>query len=188
MVDCGIISSNGREPYGRLTISTIFIGWRRRTFGSTCKKVLNAFPGIRVINGYGPTENTTFTTCYVMEEESQVGTRVPIGKPISKTQVYILNENMQPVNNGTAGELYTGGDGVALGYLNRKELTAEKFVSNPFGTQLGKLYRTGDLVRQLPNGNLEFLGRIDSQVKIRGYRIELGEVESCLRQYPGLRM
>ncbi|HFU7084348.1 TPA: amino acid adenylation domain-containing protein [Bacillus cereus] len=151
------------------------------------KKVLNAFPGIRVINGYGPTENTTFTTCYVMEEESQVGTRVPIGKPISKTQVYILNENMQPVNNGTAGELYTGGDGVALGYLNRKELTAEKFVSNPFGTQLGKLYRTGDLVRQLPNGNLEFLGRIDSQVKIRGYRIELGEVESCLRQYPGIK-
>ncbi|HEX5748967.1 MAG TPA: amino acid adenylation domain-containing protein [Archangium sp.] len=141
-----------------------------------------------LVNGYGPTENTTFTCCYPMSEVSQVGHTVSIGTPISNTQVYLLDAWMQPVPAGVAGELYTGGDGLASGYLNRPELTAEKFVPNPFSSEPGgRLYRTGDLARYLPDGRIEFLGRIDNQVKVRGFRIELGEVESVLAQNPQVR-
>ncbi len=136
-----------------------------------------------VINGYGPTENTTFTCCYRMESEEQVGQPVPIGRPISNTSVYVVDQNMQIVPPGVVGELYTGGDGLARGYLNRPQLTAERFVPNPFSTQMGsRLYRTGDRVRFLADGRLEFVGRLDQQVKVRGYRIELGEIEHLLEQ------
>jgi acyl-coenzyme A synthetase/AMP-(fatty) acid ligase/acyl carrier protein len=147
-------------------------------------KALAALPGIRIINGYGPTENTTFTCCHVMTEPLESET-VPIGVPITGTQVYVLDENLRPVPGHEAGELFTGGDGVALGYLGRPEQTAERFVPDPFGPRPGgRLYRTGDLVRRLPDGTVEFLGRADNQVKIRGFRIEPGEVEAALLARP----
>ena len=149
------------------------------------QRFLGATPDCRLINGYGPTENTTFTCCHTVEA-GQDGP-VPIGRPIANTCVYILDRNRQPVPVGVAGELYAGGDGLALGYLNRAALTAEKFVSVtlPSG-QTVRLYRTGDLVRYRPNGAIEFLGRADTQLKIRGYRIEAGEIETAIRQYPGI--
>ncbi|MFN6470894.1 MAG: amino acid adenylation domain-containing protein [Nostoc sp. SerVER01] len=135
-------------------------------------------------NLYGPTEvciNTTFSTC-------QPGIKqkiVPIGHPISNNQIYILDQNLQPVPIGVPGELHIGGAGLARGYLNRSELTAEKFIPNPFNNSKSeRLYKTGDLARYLPDGNIEFLGRIDNQVKIRGLRIELGEIEGVLNQHP----
>ncbi len=150
------------------------------------KKALELLNGCRLINGYGPTENTTFTACYTIPAAFSGEHSVPIGRPISNTQCYVLDECMQPVPIGVPGELYTGGDGLALGYLNQPGLTAEKFVPNPF--QAGtRLYKTGDLVRYLADGNLEFLGRQDFQVKIRGFRVELGEIEAVLGQHPLVR-
>ncbi|MGI0491591.1 amino acid adenylation domain-containing protein [Alkalinema pantanalense CENA528] len=146
-------------------------------------------PDTQLINGYGPTESTTFTCCYrIPRPLDPTWTSIPIGTPIGNTQVYVLDDQMQPVAMGVVGELYIGGDGLARGYLNRPELTAERFVSNPFrADSQAKLYKTGDLVRHLPDGNLEFIGRTDHQVKIRGYRIELGEIETVLSQQPGVR-
>ena len=149
------------------------------------KKVLQELKGCILINGYGPTENTTFTCCYPITEPSLVGNTVPIGRPIANTQVYLLNAQLQPVPIGVPGELYIGGDGLARGYLNRPDLTAQKFIGNPFSDNPSdRLYKTGDLARYLPDGNIEFLGRIDNQVKIRGFRIELGEIEAVLAQHP----
>jgi amino acid adenylation domain-containing protein len=146
-----------------------------------------ALPGVRIINGYGPTENTTFTCCQVVERDSDLSPSVPIGRPISNTQVYVLDGQRQPVPVGVPGELYAGGDGVALGYLNQPELTAEWFVPNPFSSRPGsRLYRTGDFVRWRSDGSLEFLGRFDDQVKIRGFRVELNEVETALRRLPAV--
>lgn len=139
-------------------------------------------------NIYGPTENTTFTSWYQIDTIFKQGEKVPIGKPISNTQTYVLNEYMQPVPPGVPGELYIGGEGLAYGYINQPELTAEKFVPNPYSNRQGqRLYKTGDVVRCLPDGNIEFLGRVDDQVKIRGYRIELGEVENTLNQHPNVQ-
>ena len=147
-------------------------------------KALGALPGTRIINGYGPTENTTFTCCHVMTEPLDSGT-VPIGQPINGTQVHVLDENLRPVPGGQVGELYAGGDGVALGYLGRPEQTAERFIPDPFGSRPGgTLYRTGDLVRRQADGTVEFLGRADNQVKIRGFRIEPGEIEAALLARP----
>ncbi|WP_342551889.1 non-ribosomal peptide synthase/polyketide synthase [Paenibacillus sp. FSL R7-0652] len=140
-------------------------------------KLLDNTTSINLINGYGPTENTTFTCFYpitTLQKES-----VPIGKPVSNTKVYVLDKGMQPAPIGVVGELYTSGDGLARGYLNQPELTAKCFVPNPFEPG-ERMYRTGDLARWLPDGNVEYLGRIDDQVKIRGYRIELGEIEARL--------
>jgi thioesterase domain-containing protein/acyl carrier protein len=140
-------------------------------------------PETRLINEYGPTE--TVVGCCVYEASRTIAGRVPIGRPIANTQLYVLDRNQQPVPLGVVGELYIGGSGVARGYLNRPSLTAAKFIPDSFsGIAGGRLYRTGDLVRYLPDGNLEFLGRSDMQVKIRGYRIELAEIESVLSQHP----
>jgi amino acid adenylation domain-containing protein len=152
---------------------------------SHVQKVLATLPNCRVINGYGPTENTTFTCCHTISKSDPSLTSLPIGKPISNTQVYILDAQLQPVPIGVAGELHTGGDGLARGYLNRPELTQTRFIPNPFKS--GKLYKTGDLARYLPDGSIEFLGRIDNQVKIRGFRVEIGEIESILGQHPSIQ-
>ncbi|NNF93561.1 MAG: amino acid adenylation domain-containing protein, partial [Altererythrobacter sp.] len=145
------------------------------------RRVLEGIGTGRLINGYGPTENTTFSCCHVMDAHSDVGQSVPIGRPISNTRVYILDEHLHPVPVGVPGELYLGGDGLARGYLNRPELTAEKFIADPFSDEPhARLYRTGDWVRYQPDGNIEFIGRRDHQVKVRGFRIELGEIEAAL--------
>jgi len=155
---------------------------------SHVERALRALPGCTVINGYGPTENTTFTCCYSMTDPKQVGTSVPIGFPIANTQVYILDGYLEPVPVGVVGELYAGGDGLARGYWNNVELTEEKFVRNPFSNDSeARLYKTGDLARFRPDGCVEFLGRNDQQVKIRGFRVEPGEIEAILGQHPGIR-
>ena len=134
-----------------------------------------------LLNGYGPTENTTFTTTHHISEQDKNLPSIPIGKPISNTYVYILDEELQPIPMGAIGELYTGGDGLAQGYLNRPELTQERFINNPFSDiNETKLYKTGDQVCWLPNGTIEYFGRQDNQVKIRGFRVELSAIESCL--------
>jgi surfactin family lipopeptide synthetase A len=142
-------------------------------------------PGRRLINGYGPTEATVCATTAICTQSS---TAVPIGRPIDNVRVYILDRQLQPVPIGVAGELHIGGAGLARGYLHQPELTAAKFIPNPFSQDdSGRLYKTGDLARYLPDGQIEFLGRIDQQVKIRGFRIELGEIEAVLSQHPQVR-
>jgi surfactin family lipopeptide synthetase C len=155
---------------------------------SHCRKALRALCGGTLINGYGPTENTTFTTCHRMVDERDIGETVPIGRPIANSRIYVLDDHLQPVPVGVRGELWAGGDGVALGYWEDPQLTAARFVPDPFSIVPGALmYRTGDFVRYRPDGVVEFLGRIDNQVKIRGYRIEPGEVEALLMQHSGVK-
>jgi amino acid adenylation domain-containing protein len=138
----------------------------------------------KVYDLYGPTETTTYSTFTLRTAESPP----TIGRPISNTRIYILDENLQPVPIGVPGELYIGGAGVARGYLNRPELTCEKFILDPFRDQpKSRLYRTGDSARYRSDGNIEFLGRADNQVKLRGYRIELGEIEAVLTQHPSVK-
>ena len=148
------------------------------------QRVLDHCPETAVANVYGPTETTTFSTIHVIRRSERVGVNVSIGKPMDNTQVYVLDACLQPVPVGIAGELYIGGSGLARGYLNRPDLTAERFVANPFGSPGSRLYRSGDRVRWLPEGTLDYLGRTDAQVKIRGFRIELGEIEACLARHP----
>jgi amino acid adenylation domain-containing protein len=150
------------------------------------------FPAAKIHNLYGPTEASIDVLYYDCNKEGLK--EVLIGKPIWNTAVYIVDDNMQPVPVGSVGELYIGGVGVARGYLNKPELTTEKFIPNPFQTEEEKergyngiLYRTGDLVRYLPDGNIEYLGRNDFQVKVRGFRIELGEIEGALLGYQGIK-
>ena len=172
-----------------------FSGLRYLLFGGESvdpkwvREVLDNGRPQNLLHVYGPTENTTFSSWYLVEDLPATATTIPIGKAISNTQIYLLDQNLQPVPIGVSGELYLGGAGLARGYLNRPELTTEKFIPNPFdplskvGNQQSKLYKTGDLARYLPDGNIEYLGRIDNQVKIRGFRIELGEIEAVLSQY-----
>ncbi|HEX6718884.1 MAG TPA: amino acid adenylation domain-containing protein [Pyrinomonadaceae bacterium] len=152
------------------------------------RKALQWLDGGYVINGYGPTENTTFSCCQRIQREADVGTTVPIGPPIANTQAYVLNRQMQQVAIGVVGELYLGGDGLARGYQQRPDLTAERFIPHPHSETPGaRLYRTGDQVRYLEDGRLEFLGRVDHQVKVRGFRIEPGEIETVLTRHRSVR-
>ncbi|MDX2000061.1 MAG: amino acid adenylation domain-containing protein [Thermoanaerobaculia bacterium] len=147
--------------------------------------VANLAPGAALVNGYGPTENTTFTTCHVMTSAADLARPVPIGRPISNTQVYVLDRDGEPVPEGVFGELHAGGLGVARGYLGRPGLTAERFLPDPWAPTPGaRMYRTGDAARWRPDGTLEFAGRLDGQVKIRGFRVELGEIEAALASHP----
>ncbi len=150
------------------------------------RKALALRPGGVVINGYGPTESTTFTCCHTMTGVDGVREPVSLGRPIGGTRVYVLDRHLQPAPVGVPGELFIGGGGLARGYHGRPDLTAERFLPD-FLAQDGRLYRTGDLARWLPDGNLQFLGRIDRQVKIRGIRVEPEEIETVLRRHPGVR-
>jgi amino acid adenylation domain-containing protein/non-ribosomal peptide synthase protein (TIGR01720 family) len=144
-------------------------------------------PSTRLINEYGPTETVVGCCVHEVMAGEVIAGAVPIGRPIANTQLYVLDRHMQPVPTGVVGEIYIGGVQVGRGYLNRPDLTAERFLPDPFGPPGARLYRTGDLARHLPSGVLEYLGRIDHQVKIRGYRIELGEIEAALARHPSVR-
>jgi len=152
------------------------------------RAVLENLPDCCLTNGYGPTENTTFTCCHSMHHKDQVSDSIPIGRPISNTWVYILDEQLRQVPPGMAGELYAAGDGLARGYLNSPELTEQKFLADPFDPQPGaRMYRTGDLARWRSDGAVEFLGRVDNQIKISGYRIEPSEVEAVLGKHDRIK-
>jgi amino acid adenylation domain-containing protein/non-ribosomal peptide synthase protein (TIGR01720 family) len=150
------------------------------------RRVLAASPGVMVVDGYGPTETTTFATSYPMPASEPVPEQIPIGRPLDNMRVYVLDNLLRPTPVGVAGELYIAGAGLARGYLGQPGLTAQRFVANPYGAPGSRMYRTGDLTRWRPDGTVEFLGRTDDQVKLRGFRIELGEVESALRRYPAI--
>jgi len=164
------------------------------------RRVVEAHPHLRLINGYGPTENTTFTCCHTIRPEDAAGpslqigrpvpstfAAIPLGRPIANTRAYVLDEAMRPCPIGVPGELYAGGDGVARGYLGNPVMTAERFVPDPFPAEPGaRLYRTGDRARRREDGTLEFLGRVDQQVKVRGFRIEPGEIETALKAHPAV--
>ena len=152
------------------------------------RRVLDNNPPKHLINAYGPTECTTFSTTYLIESVGAQERSLPIGRPMSNARIYILNSHLQPVPVGSVGEIYIGGDGVALGYLNRPELTRERFVPDPFNPDAAMgMYKSGDLGRWRDDGNVEFLGRNDQQVKVRGFRIELGEIETQLLRHATVR-
>jgi len=160
------------------SLKTIMVGGEKLST-LHIQKMRTTFPNIELINGYGPTENTTFSLTYNIKEKN-ITHSIPIGKPLSNRKAYVLDSNLSLIPIGVAGEIYLAGAGLGRGYLNRDELNKEKFINSPF-QESEKLYKTGDLGRWLPSGDIEYLGRLDDQVKIRGYRIELGEIEEAIQ-------
>ncbi|WP_425578097.1 amino acid adenylation domain-containing protein [Streptomyces albiaxialis] len=151
------------------------------------RRLYEAQPGLTVVNGYGPTENSIASTYHEIPRDLADEARVPIGRPVPHTTAYVTDERLRLVPDGVIGELCLGGAGVARGYLDAPETTAERFVRDPFGEEPGgRLYRTGDLVRRLPDGTLEFRGRVDDQIKVRGFRVEPGEIETVLHAHPSV--
>jgi natural product biosynthesis luciferase-like monooxygenase protein len=176
-----LLDAQARTSLGALR--TIMIGGE--AFPAALAAELRQATSATLMNMYGPTETTIWSATYTVDH---IEDKLPIGQPIANTTLYILDRSLEPVPIGAAGELYIGGEGVVRGYLDRPELAAERFIPDPFGSTAGRrLYRTGDLARYLPDGNIEFLGRVDHQVKIRGHRIELGEIETVIGQHPGIR-
>ncbi|OFA06937.1 non-ribosomal peptide synthetase [Duganella sp. HH101] len=179
----GPVALNLLEPEGLPQLHTVIAA------GEACPQALAnrwATTGRRLFNGYGPTEATVCATLY--QCATGQGSAPPIGRPLPNTQVYILDADLNPQPAGVAGELHIGGMGLARGYLNRPDLSADKFIPDPFGPVPGaRLYKSGDLARYLADGNIEYLGRIDQQVKLRGMRVELGEIEAALAAQPGVR-
>jgi amino acid adenylation domain-containing protein len=169
--------------------------WPRTTalrFLLTGADTLKKYPSSRLpfvlVNNYGPTEGTVVSTSGVVAADSSANQPPSIGRPIDGVEIYILDDRQQPVSEGTTGEIYIGGIGLARGYRNRPDLTAERFIANPFSAETGaRLYRTGDLARWLPDGQIAFLGRVDEQVKIRGYRVEPSEIATVLGQHAAVR-
>lgn len=178
------------QPETRLSWQKLILGGETTTW-NLVEKVLTHAPQCQIFNHYGPTEATVGVLTFAVDSQSisQYQTvsstqNVPLGRPLGNTQIYLLDQNLQPVPIGVQGELYIGGASLARGYLNRPDLTSEKFIPHPFHQATeSRLYKTGDLARYLPDGNIEYLGRIDNQVKIRGFRIELGEIEAVLSQH-----
>ncbi|MER6363959.1 amino acid adenylation domain-containing protein [Kitasatospora sp. NPDC001527] len=150
-------------------------------------KALGQYPDLVVANGYGPVESLGLTTCHRATPEDAAGSTIPIGTPLHGKAIHVLDERLAPVPDGTTGELYAAGGGLALGYVGRPALTAERFVASPFGAPGERLYRTGDLGHRRPDGLLEITGRIDDQIKIRGFRVEPGEIEDALTRHPAVR-
>ncbi|MGV9349082.1 amino acid adenylation domain-containing protein [Streptomyces spiralis] len=148
------------------------------------ERLLREFPGLRVVNGYSPAENTIFTCCHTIEASDVAAASIPVGRAIANKATYVLDEKLCPVPPGVTGELYMAGDGLAYGYVGALAPTAERFVADPFGPPGQRMYRTGDLVRERADGALEFLGRADQQVKIRGFRVEPAEIEAVLTAHP----
>ena len=166
------------------SLDTLIVGGESLNKELIEELVSSEFAPKRLINGYGPTECTTFScTLEITEEALQSAKTVPIGKPIANKSAYVLNEEMTPLPIGAVGELHIGGAGCARGYLNNPEQTTKKFIPNPSKEKGSVLYKTGDLARWLPDGNLEFIGRNDFQIKLHGYRIELEEIESVLSKH-----
>ncbi|MFE4262813.1 amino acid adenylation domain-containing protein [Streptomyces sp. NPDC056883] len=171
---------------------TVFAGVREIISGgdvvspTAVRRVLDHCPGIVVRSAYGPTETTLYATQYPWSGDGELPAPLPIGLPLDGMQAHVLDDGLSPVPAGTTGELYLAGTGVARGYFGRPDLTAERFVADPFGPAGTRMYRTGDLARWSAEGLVEFLGRADDQVKIRGHRIELGEIETVLARFPGL--
>ncbi|OLB63920.1 MAG: hypothetical protein AUI10_13430 [Actinobacteria bacterium 13_2_20CM_2_72_6] len=153
---------------------------------ASVRRALAACPGLTVVDGYGPTETTTFATSYPMPADRTVPEQIPIGRPLDNMRCYVLDAGLRPVPVGVPGELYLAGAGLARGYLGRPGLTAQRFVADPFTGPGERMYRTGDVARWRNDGTVEFLGRGDDQVKLRGFRIELGEIEGVLRDQPGI--
>ncbi|MFJ4685166.1 amino acid adenylation domain-containing protein [Streptomyces sp. NPDC088789] len=150
------------------------------------ERLLREFPGLRVVNGYSPAENTIFTCCHTVGAGDVATASIPVGRAIAHKATYVLDEKLRPVPPGVTGELYMAGEGLAYGYVGAVAPTAERFVADPFGGPGRRMYRTGDLVRERDDGALEFLGRADQQVKIRGFRVEPAEIEAVLTGHPGV--
>ncbi len=148
------------------------------------RRVLAACPGLTVVDGYGPTETTTFATSHALTDAAAVPDTLPIGHPLDDVRIHVLDSRMRPVPPGCAGELFVAGEGVARGYLDRPGDSAARFIADPFGSSGARMYRTGDLARRRSDGTVDFLGRVDDQVKIRGFRVEPGEVEAALAAHP----
>ncbi len=176
------------EQIGELpTVDYVLTGGDVVSPGSV-KRVYEKNPGITVLNVYGPTENTTFSTFFEIPRDFDFDTSLPIGKPISQTTAYILGDNLELLPAGVVGELCLGGVGVAQGYLNNESLSEHRFVDDPFEkNRNGKIYRSGDKARWLPDGNIEYIGRNDRQVKVRGFRVELGEIENVLHSHDDVK-
>ncbi|WUQ57217.1 amino acid adenylation domain-containing protein [Streptomyces virginiae] len=175
-------------PYAEIEADGYLVLGGESLHGSTVAAWRKRAPGLRVVNEYGPTETVVGCSAYEVNAGTDLSGPVPIGRPIANTRMYVLDANMMPVARGTVGELYVGGACVARGYVNRPDLTAERFVPDPFATTPGeRLYRTGDLARWRADGDLECLGRVDTQVKVRGYRVELEEIEAVLTRLPAVR-
>ncbi len=174
------------NPSTFTTISQLLVGGDVMAVGQASS--VATLPGCTLVNGYGPTECTTFATAHRVVSVSAGQLRVPIGRPISNATCYVLDDMLRLQPTGVPGQLYIGGDGVARGYLGRPDLTADRFLPDPFADEPGaRMYATGDLVCQLPDGSLDFLGRVDFQVKVRGFRIEMAEVDATLLQHSGVR-
>jgi amino acid adenylation domain-containing protein len=168
----------------------VIVGGEKPSAQAYSKWINSAAKGVRWINTYGPTETSICVTAFEPKYEAgkQIPENIPIGRELANIHVYLLDADLNPVSVGTPGELHVGGVGVASGYLNQPELTAEKFIPDPFSSKPGaRLYKTGDRARYLPSGDIEFLGRLDDQIKIRGFRVEPGEIETLLARYPGIR-
>jgi len=172
-------------PDALASVNTVLVGGDK-VDPHWVKRILARGAPPRLLNGYGPTETCTFATWHLIKDVAEAATSIPIGRPIANTTAYVVDRAMQLQPIGASGELLIGGDGVALGYHHRPELTAAAFIPDPFSSHGGTLYRTGDIVRRNADGDIDLIGRRDGQVKLRGFRIEPGEVESALRQFPGL--
>jgi amino acid adenylation domain-containing protein len=179
------VAESGEQLPERLRL--VIVGGEKASASTYASWLKAGGAGIRWVNTYGPTEASVIVSAYEPDPSQPFPDNLPIGRPIANVRLYVLDSELQPVAIGEPGELHIGGPGVARGYLNHPELTEAKFIPDPFSTDSdARLYKTGDMVRYLPDGNIEFQGRIDFQVKIRGFRIELGEIEAVLEKHPGV--